>query len=261
MIVIDVVSDTVCPWCYIGKRRLERAMTARPNYAFRIDWRPFQLNPDLPADGMDRARYLALKFGGRDRAGQIYDRVRDAGSGEAIPFDFEAIRSQPNTFDSHRLIRWAGELDVQDVLVEDLFQRYFLKGENIGEPAVLLEAADAAGMDRELVAGRRGRRSGSPGGADREAYRRHRCSVLHRRGQARRLWRAGTRRAGQHVRSGDGRGPRARSRRRGRGRRRLSHAREADQQIARAPKPRIRRLPLSAEDQAMVGAQLCRAGL
>ncbi len=165
MIVIDVVSDTVCPWCYIGKRRLERAMTARPNYAFRIDWRPFQLNPDLPADGMDRARYLALKFGGRDRAGQIYDRVRDAGSGEAIPFDFEAIRSQPNTFDSHRLIRWAGELDVQDVLVEDLFQRYFLKGENIGEPAVLLEAADAAGMDRELVAGR------LSGGADGDRVR------------------------------------------------------------------------------------------
>ena len=82
MIAVDVISDTVCPWCYIGKRRLERALAARPNYAFEIDWRPFQLNPDLPGEGMDRARYLALKFGGRDRADQIYDRVREA---SAVP--------------------------------------------------------------------------------------------------------------------------------------------------------------------------------
>ncbi len=151
MIAIDIISDTVCPWCYIGKRRLERALAARPNHDFKIDWRPFQLNPDLPSAGMDRSRYLELKFGGKDRASQIYDRVREAGASEAISFDFEAIVRQPNTVDSHRLIRWAGERGVQDALVEDLFQRYFLRGENIGDRDVLLEAAEAAGMDREVV--------------------------------------------------------------------------------------------------------------
>ncbi len=154
MIGIDVVSDTVCPWCYIGKRRLERALAARPNYRFQIGWRPFQLNPDLPADGMDRARYLALKFGGRDRAGQIYDRVREAGVGEAIAFDFEAIEAQPNTFASHRLVRWAGEAGLQDALVEDLFQRYFLYGEDIGDHEVLLASAGRTGLDRARVADR-----------------------------------------------------------------------------------------------------------
>lgn len=148
---VDVYFDPVCPWCYIGKRRLERALAARPNQSFEIDWRPFQLNPDLPSAGMDRSRYLALKFGGANRASQIYDRVREAGESEAISFDFEAIERQPNSVDSHRLVRWAGEWGVQDALVEELFQRYFLRGENIGDHGVLLEAATAAGMDREAV--------------------------------------------------------------------------------------------------------------
>ncbi len=154
MISIDVVSDTVCPWCFIGKRRLEKAMRERPNYDYQIGWRPFQLNPDLASDGMDREQYLALKFGGSERAGQIYDHVRSAGATEDIPFDFDAIRRQPNSFDSHRLIRWATLAGVQDGVVEELFHRYFTEGADIGDPEILQQIAAARGMDANEV-GRR----------------------------------------------------------------------------------------------------------
>src|SRR3546814_17871450 len=99
MIAIDIVSDTVCPWCFIGKRRLERAMAERPELRYQIGWRPFQLNPDLPRTGMDRQQYVSLKFGGRERATKIYDNVANDGQGEGIAFAFQALRRQPNTFD------------------------------------------------------------------------------------------------------------------------------------------------------------------
>ena len=152
MIAIDIVSDTVCPWCFIGKRRLERAMAERPELRYQIGWRPFQLNPDLPRAGMDRSQYVSLKFGGRERAAKIYDNVAKAGQGEGIAFDFQAIRRQPNTFDSHRLIRWAAKAGRQDAVVEALFRRYFLEGVDIGDRAVLAGIAAEAGMDREEVA-------------------------------------------------------------------------------------------------------------
>jgi predicted DsbA family dithiol-disulfide isomerase len=151
MISIDIISDTVCPWCYIGKRRLEKAIRERPCYEYRIGWRPFQLNPDLAVDGIDRDRYLALKFGGAERARQVYDHVRSAGEAEDISFDFDAILRQPNSFDSHRLIRWAARAGVQDGVVEQLFRRYFTEGVDIGAPKVLREIAAACGMDGGAV--------------------------------------------------------------------------------------------------------------
>jgi predicted DsbA family dithiol-disulfide isomerase len=151
MISIDVISDTVCPWCYIGKRRLEAAMRQRPDYEYQIGWRPFQLNPDLPRGGMERRQYLALKFGGGDRAQQIYSHIKAAGRQERISFDFDAIRQQPNTFDSHRLIRWAAYESVQDAVVETLFRRYFTEGADIGSRTVLLRIAADCGMRAEAV--------------------------------------------------------------------------------------------------------------
>ena len=149
---IDIISDTVCPWCLIGKRRFERALAQRPDLEVQVDWRPYQLNPDMPREGVDRETYLEAKFGGPERAQQIYDRIRDAGAEENIDFDFARIPKTPNTLDSHRLIRWAGSAGVQDLVVERLFQAYFENGEDIGDRQVLLAIAEEAGMDRGLVA-------------------------------------------------------------------------------------------------------------
>jgi predicted DsbA family dithiol-disulfide isomerase len=151
MIWIDIISDTVCPWCFIGKRRLEAALRLRSDYEYQIGWRPFQLNPELPKGGMDRRQYLALKFGGGDRAQQIYSQLHSAGLHESIRFDFEAMRRQPNSFDSHRLIRWAAEIGAQDAVVEQLFRRYFTAGADIGSRAVLLEVARSCGMDADEI--------------------------------------------------------------------------------------------------------------
>jgi len=151
MISIDVISDTVCPWCFIGKRRLEQAVQTRPSYDFKIQWRPFQLNPDLPRQGMPRAQYLALKFGSDERASKIYQSVQTAAKDEGLEIDFRNLRSQPNTLSSHRLIRWAGSAGVQDAVVEALFQNYFFVGLDIGDPEVLCEIASKAGMDGKLV--------------------------------------------------------------------------------------------------------------
>src|SRR5262245_40270332 len=102
--LIDIVSDTICPWCFIGKRRLERALAERPQLEVQIGWRPFELNPDMPSAGLDRAQYLQLKFGGAERANRIYTTVAAAGADEGIDFRFERIRRAPNTLSSHRLI-------------------------------------------------------------------------------------------------------------------------------------------------------------
>ena len=151
MISIDIVSDPVCPWCFIGKRRLERAIAGRPEYRFQVGWRPFQLNPDMPRAGMERQQYLSLKFGGRERAFKTYAHVSKAGEDEGIPFRFEAIRRQPNTFDAHRLIRWSGTAGRQDAVVETLFRRYFEEGCDIGDRNTLAAVAGEAGMDAAQV--------------------------------------------------------------------------------------------------------------
>lgn len=149
---IDIFSDTICPWCYIGKKRLERALAERPQPGLKIRWRAFQLNPDMPPEGMDRQAYLERKFGGRQEAERVYAPVRAAGAGEGIAFAFESIRRTPNTLQSHRLIRWAERFDLQTPLVERLFEAVFLHGEDVGEPSVLVAAAAAAGLDAEAAA-------------------------------------------------------------------------------------------------------------
>ena len=150
---IDVVSDVMCPWCYIGKRRLEGAVAAS-DMAFDIRWRPYQLDPTLPADGKDRQVYLAEKFGSIERARALYENIRRAGDAEKIPFAFNRIEVSPNTLDAHRLIRWAGGINaaMQDRVVEALFEAYFVGGKHIGNHATLVDIAKAAGMDADLVA-------------------------------------------------------------------------------------------------------------
>ncbi|WP_436641545.1 DsbA family oxidoreductase [Microbaculum sp. FT89] len=149
---LDVISDTICPWCYIGKRRLEKALKQRPDVDVDIRWRPYLLDPTIPPGGVDRREYLESKFGGPDRAKAIYDRVREAGAEEAIPFSFEKIQRTPNTIDSHRIIRWAATAGSQEQVVERLFQLYFIEGANIEEPETLIGVAREMGMDAELVA-------------------------------------------------------------------------------------------------------------
>ena len=152
-VVVDVVSDVVCPWCYIGKRRLEAAIAqlreAEPDLPFEVRWHPFQLNPDLPAQGVDRKAYLEAKFGGPERAKQIYERVTAAGRSVGIPFDFDAIERQPNTLDAHRLVGWAQSRNEGDAeaLVEGLFRANFLEGRYVGSADELLALAEEAGFD------------------------------------------------------------------------------------------------------------------
>jgi predicted DsbA family dithiol-disulfide isomerase len=152
MIRIDVYSDTVCPWCFIGKRRLERALALRDDIDAQVDWHAFQLNPDIPPEGMRWERYLSSKFGSPERAESVYGTIARAGHSERIPFAFEAIPTMPNTVQSHRLIRLAGNHGRQDAVVETLFRAYFMDGEDIGSDAVLTRVAQSVGLDRDLVA-------------------------------------------------------------------------------------------------------------
>jgi predicted DsbA family dithiol-disulfide isomerase len=144
---IDIVLDVICPWCFIGKRRLEKAMALRPEVTAEIAWRPFQLNPDMPVQGMARQDYLAAKFGGAQHAGRIYQTVGDAGTTVGIAFAFDRIRRTPNTRDAHRLVRHAEQAGLADALVECLFKAYFIEGGDVGDRAVLAELAGAAGLD------------------------------------------------------------------------------------------------------------------
>lgn len=149
---IDIVSDTVCPWCFIGKRRIGRAMAMRPNVNFDVFWCPYRLDPTIPREGVDRRAYLKAKFGDSPRSSAMGDAIRSEGAGEGIEFAFDKIAKTPNTLDSHRLVRWAAGAGVQDDIVERLFQAYFIEGRDVGDPAVLSAIATEAGMDGDLVA-------------------------------------------------------------------------------------------------------------
>jgi predicted DsbA family dithiol-disulfide isomerase len=145
---LDIFSDVVCPWCFIGKRRLEAALAERPQPGLEVRWRAFQLNPGMPAEGMERRQYLEAKFGGPENAQRMYDQIAATGAEVGIDFDFERIQRTPNTIDAHRLIRMGAAVDQEDAVVEALFRAYFLDGRNIGEIGVLVEVADEAGLDR-----------------------------------------------------------------------------------------------------------------
>ena len=148
---VHVYSDVICPWCYVGKRRLERALKAWDGVPVNIRWRPFQLNPTMPRNGMDRRQYLDAKFGSPAAAQAIYGQVAAAGVEEGIPFAFERIIRTPNTFAAHRLIWLAGHHDKQDEMVDMLFRQYFLEGGDIGTIETLSQAAAHAGLDRAAI--------------------------------------------------------------------------------------------------------------
>jgi len=153
-ITVDVVSDVVCPWCFIGQKRLDKAVAAAGDVDVHIRWRPFQLDPTIPPQGKDRREYMRAKFGSDERIREIHARIEPLGEAEGISFAFDAIKVAPNTLDAHRLIRWAGAAGeaVQNRLVRRLFQLNFEEGVNIGDHAVLVEAAREAGMDASVVA-------------------------------------------------------------------------------------------------------------
>ncbi len=145
---IDIYADTICPWCLIGKRRLERALAERPQDKVELTWRAFQLNPSMPSEGMARDRYMELKFGGADRAKQVYQPVLDAGELEGIAFAFDRMTRTPNTALSHRLIRLATAAGMSEAAMEAVFQAYFIEARDIGDPAVLLEVGQSIGLPR-----------------------------------------------------------------------------------------------------------------
>jgi len=148
---IDVVADTTCPWCFIGKRRLERALASRPQRDVELVWRPYFLNPDVPADGTDREAYAARRLGGRERAARLFASVAEVGVGEDIAFRFDRIGRTPNSLQSHRLIHFADECGRQGAVVEALYRAYFLDGRDIGDMEVLADLAAAAGIARDAA--------------------------------------------------------------------------------------------------------------
>ena len=150
---IDVISDTVCPWCFIGKRRLMRAMAQRPGIALDVKWRPYRLDPNIPKGGMDRQAYMRAKFGEDPmKIVEMHKLIAQEGEKDGIEFDFLNITRRPDTLDSHRLIHWAEAAGVQDDVVERLFIAYFENGEDIGDIRVLADIADLCGMDGVEVA-------------------------------------------------------------------------------------------------------------
>lgn len=151
MIKLDILSDPICPWCYIGKTYLFRALSTRPDHPFTMEWHPFQLNPDMPPEGMDRRAYLEGKFGGPEGAKQAYDPIAVAAQEAGLEVDLDGIQRTPNTIDAHRLIHWAGLEKKQTSVVQGLFTAYFEKAQDIGDHGVLLDIAEAAEMDREMV--------------------------------------------------------------------------------------------------------------
>jgi predicted DsbA family dithiol-disulfide isomerase len=150
-VVIAVHADPVCPWCYIGKRRLDRALALAGADDVTVQWRAFQLNPTMPAQGMERGLYLAAKFGGADRARQIYDAIRREGAADGINFAFARITRTPNTLQAHRLIRLAARSGLASVVIERLFVAYFLDSRDIGSNGVLAGIAADAGIDRAVA--------------------------------------------------------------------------------------------------------------
>ncbi|MEM1374787.1 MAG: DsbA family oxidoreductase [Pseudomonadota bacterium] len=151
MIKLDIISDPICPWCYIGKSQLDRALEAHPDHPFTIEWHPFQLNPDMPPGGMDRAEYLERKFGGKENAVKVYGQIARHADEIGLKADLGGIKRTPNTVDAHRLIHWAGIEQRQTFAVDALFKAYFVENRDIGDHELLADIADGIGMDAAVV--------------------------------------------------------------------------------------------------------------
>jgi predicted DsbA family dithiol-disulfide isomerase len=154
---IEIVHDLVCPWCFLGVRRLLRTLRRRPDLLFELTWRPFLLNPDMPRAGMARPDYVIRKFGGEDRARRLYASISAIGRGEGVLFRFDRIRRTPSSVDAHRLVRLAARFGRAEEVVEALFSAHFTDGHDIGDPALLVAIAASCGVDpaaaRRLLAG------------------------------------------------------------------------------------------------------------
>ena len=148
---LDIMSDPICPWCYIGKAYLDRALAAAPDHPFVIEWHPFQLNPDMPAGGMDRRAYLEGKFGGKEGAVKAYAPVVEHAEAAGLKINFEGMQRTPNTLNAHRLIHWAGIEGRQTPAVSELFKAYFVDTRDIGDAEVLADIADSIEMDASVV--------------------------------------------------------------------------------------------------------------
>ncbi len=148
---IDVISDVVCPWCYIGKHRLEKAIELNPDIAVAINWRPYFLNPWIPREGIDRQTYVDTKFGSAERYSVIAERVAAAAAIEGLPFAPDKINRQPNTLDCHRLILWSRSITDPAKMKQRLMTLYFAEGADLTDAKVLIQAAVDCGMDGDLV--------------------------------------------------------------------------------------------------------------
>lgn len=150
ILTIDVISDVICPWCLVGKRRLETAIRAlNGRHDVRVRWHPFQLNPQMPKEGMSRREYRIAKFGSWEQSLALDARMKEVGVTEGIVFDFDRMKRTPNTFDCHRLIWLADKQGVQDAVVEALFQAYFIEGRDLSDQETLLDVVAAAGLSRD----------------------------------------------------------------------------------------------------------------
>tara|TARA_R110002111_G_scaffold100975_1_gene156375 strand:+ start:18351 stop:18974 length:624 start_codon:yes stop_codon:yes gene_type:complete len=147
---VDVISDVICPWCYIGKRRLEKAMVAA-DVQVSLRWHPFQLNPTIPREGISRHEYRTRKFGSWERSMELDAKVVTVGEAEGIHFAFDKIERTPNTVDAHRLIWIANQHGCQDTVVEALFRAYFTEGQDVGNRLTLIKVVVEAGLDRQAA--------------------------------------------------------------------------------------------------------------
>jgi len=154
MVKLDILSDPICPWCFIGWTYLARALEARPARSVDIEWHPYRLNPDMPEEGMDRRAYLEGKFGGREGAARAYAPVIEAAEAAGLSIDFDAIARTPNTLDAHRVLHWARSEGRQTPMSLALFRAYFQDGRDIGDPDTLAGLAADAGLDRAMIATR-----------------------------------------------------------------------------------------------------------
>jgi predicted DsbA family dithiol-disulfide isomerase len=149
---LDIFADPVCPWCYLGKANLDRALEASPDHPFVITWHPFQLNPDMPPEGVEKRAYLLARFGSEAQLEAIHDRFRQIARANGVAMDPDTPKRIPNTLNAHRLIHWAGLEGRQTLVVAALMRAYWVEGRDIGNRAVLADIASGAGMDRAVVA-------------------------------------------------------------------------------------------------------------
>jgi predicted DsbA family dithiol-disulfide isomerase len=160
---IDIYSDTVCPWCYLGKRRFDVAVAARPHFEPRVTWRPFELNPDLPADGVDRAAYLAARVGDAERVAAVHAELKRQGEASGIDFRFDLIRRMPNTRRSHLLIAHAARSGLQAAVKERIMRAYFEEGSDVGDTEELVRLAAEVGLSERAARSALVLRSGQDG--------------------------------------------------------------------------------------------------